>query len=207
MQTNTLRLTFKFGRREIGPIGTAARLIGAGVAIALPTLLDEFSRWDLLVGLVGLPLLATAGFEVVRAGYERYVPGGIGSQAGTCTGAACWLIAIILAALIPLAALTPVTGTSLWIWIGGSLVLAAVRGYGGCEILAFPNALTGRRDQVGCIVFTPIDRAEREPAALADPDSERRDQCRSTCGESARSGSQEPGPMSRHRSVELSAEH
>jgi hypothetical protein len=158
--TTAFRLTFKLGRREIGPIGTAARLIGASLALALPILLDQFSRWDLLVGLVGLPLLATAGFEAVRAAYERYVPGGIASQSGTCTGAACWLVAIVLAALIPLAVLTPVTGTSLWIWIGASLALAAARGYGGCEILAFPNALTGRRDQVGCIAFTPIDRAE-----------------------------------------------
>src|SRR5919108_5852770 len=164
-RTAAVRSTVNLGRREIGPIGTAARLVGAGVAIALPTLLDEFSRWDLLVGLVGLPLLATVAFEAVRAGYERYVPGGIASQRGTCSGAACWLIAIVLAALIPVAALTPVTGTSLWIWIGGSLVLAAVRGYGGCEILAFPNALSGRRDQVGCIVFTPIDELEARLSA------------------------------------------
>jgi hypothetical protein len=162
MQAHTaaVRSTVNLGRREIGPIGTAARLIGAAAAIAIPTLVDEFSRWDLLVGLVGLPLVATAAFEAVRAGYERYVPGGIASQTGTCTGATCWLIAVVLAAAVPVAALTPVTGTSFWIWIGGSLVLAAVRGYGGCEILAFPNALTGRRDQVGCIVFSPIDRAE-----------------------------------------------
>src|SRR5918996_1053074 len=159
-QTTALGRAVRQGRREIGPIGTATRLIGAGAALALPALLDEFGRWDLLVGLVALPLVAAAGFEAVRAGYERYVPGGLASQTGVCTGAACWLIAIVLAALIPVAAFTPATGTSLWIWIGGSLVLAAVRGYGGCEILAFPNALTGRRDQVGCIVFTPIDRAE-----------------------------------------------
>jgi hypothetical protein len=158
--TTALRSTIKLGRREIGPIGTAARLIGAGAALTLPALLDEFSRWDLLLGLVGLPLVATAGFAAVRAGYERYVPGGMASQAGICSGPACWLIAIVLADLIPLAVFTPVTGTSVWIWIGGSLVLAAVRGYGGCEILAFPNALTGRRDEVGCLVFTPIDRAE-----------------------------------------------
>jgi hypothetical protein len=158
--SSPIRSTFRLGRREIGPIGTAARLVGAGAALALPTLLDDFSRWDLLVGLVGLPLLATVGFEAVRAGYERYVPGGIGSRAGTCWGAACWLLAIVVAALIPLAAFTPVTDTSLWIWIGASLLLAAVRGYGGCEILAFPNALTGRRDQVGCILFTPLDQVE-----------------------------------------------
>src|SRR5919109_3748660 len=99
MQAETLRLALKLGRREIGPIGTAARLVGAAVALTVPALVDEFSRWDLLVGLVGLPLLATAGFEAVRAGYERYVPGGIASQAGACMGA-CWLAAIVLAALI-----------------------------------------------------------------------------------------------------------
>jgi hypothetical protein len=136
------------------------RLIAAAAALALPASLDGFSGWDLLVGLVALPALATASFEVVREGYERYVPGGLASQADTCCGAATWLLAIVLAALIPLAALTPVTDASFWVWIGASLLLAAVRGYGGCEILAFPNSLTGRRDQVGCIVFTPIDRAE-----------------------------------------------
>ncbi len=158
--TTALRFTFKLGRREIGPLGTAARLIGAAVAIALPLVLDQFNGWDLLVGLVGLPLLATAGFAAVRAAYERYVPGGIASQVGTCTGAACWLLAIVLAAVIPLDVLTGVTFASFWLWIGASLALAAVRGYGGCEILAFPNVLTGRRDQIGCIALTPIDRAE-----------------------------------------------
>jgi hypothetical protein len=146
--------------REIGRIGTVARLLAAAAALALPASLDAFSAWDLLVALVALPALATAGFALVREGYERYVPGGLASQADTCCGAATWLLAIILAALIPLAALTPVTFTAFWLWIGASLVLAAARGYGGCEILAFPNSLTGRRDQVGCIVFTPIDRAE-----------------------------------------------
>jgi len=158
--TTALRFTFKLGGRDIGPIGTAARLIGAAVAIGLPLVLDQFNGWDLLVGLVGLPLLATAGFEAVRAAYERYVPGGIALQSGTCTGAACWLLAIVLAAVIPLGVLTSVTFTSFWLWIGASLALAVVRGYGGCEILAFPNVLTGRRDQVGCIALTPIDRAD-----------------------------------------------
>lgn len=158
--TTALRSTLKLGRREIGPVGTTARLIAAAAALAVPALLDQFSRWDLLVGLVGLPLLATAGFEVVRVAYERYTPGGIASQAGTCWGAACWLLAIVLAAVVPLDILTRVTFTSFWIWIGASLALAAARGYGGCEILAFPNVLTGRRDQVGCIAFTRIDRAE-----------------------------------------------
>jgi hypothetical protein len=57
--------------------------------------------------------------------------------------------------------LTPIKGdVAFWTWIGASLLLAASRGYGGCEVLAIPNLIMGRRDQIGCMIFTPIDRAE-----------------------------------------------
>jgi hypothetical protein len=160
--TTALRSAFNLGTREIGPIGTVLRLIAAAAAIGLPVLLADFSRWDLLVGLVALPALATGGFAAVRLAYERYVPGGLASQVGVCCGASTWLLGIVVAASITLAALTPVTFTAFWLWLGASLALAAARGYGGCEILAFPNILTGRRDQVGCILFTRLDRAEAQ---------------------------------------------
>jgi hypothetical protein len=147
-------------RRDIGPIGTLARVLGGVLALAIPIALDGLGWWDLAVGLVGLPLLAAVAFLIVRAGYERWAPGGLAAQSGTCCGAVCWLLAIVFAAFVPVAALTSVTGTAFWVWIGASLLLGAARGYGGCEILAFPNILAGRRDQVGCLVYTPIDRAE-----------------------------------------------
>jgi hypothetical protein len=43
---------------------------------------------------------------------------------------------------------------------GMSMLLAAVRGYAGCEVLAVSNWLLRRDDQVGCIVFTPVDNLE-----------------------------------------------
>jgi len=55
---------------------------------------------------------------------------------------------------------TPADEPAVWLWIGMSLVLAAARGDAGCEVLAVANLLTGRRERVGCIVFTPIDAAE-----------------------------------------------
>lgn len=152
--------TFLLERREIGPIGTLTRVVGAILALAIPIGLDGLGWWDLAVGLVGLPLFGALAFLIVRAGYERWAPGGLAAQSGTCWGAACWLLAIVFAGFIPVAALTPVSGTAFWVWIGASLLLGAGRGYGGCEILAFSNVLTGRRDQVGCLVYTPIDRAE-----------------------------------------------
>jgi len=40
------------------------------------------------------------------------------------------------------------------------MLLAAVRGYAGCELLAVSNWLLRRDDQVGCVVYGPVDFAE-----------------------------------------------
>ncbi len=43
------------------------------------------------------------------------------------------------------------------------MLLAALRGYAGCEVLAVSNWLLGRDDQIGCAVFWPVDHLERRP--------------------------------------------
>ncbi len=48
------------------------------------------------------------------------------------------------------------------IFYGLSMLVAALRGYGGCESLAISNWLLKRDDQLGCLVFSPIDNAERK---------------------------------------------
>ncbi len=42
------------------------------------------------------------------------------------------------------------------------MLLAAVRGYAGCEVLAVSNWLLGRDDQLGRLVLSPIDRLDSE---------------------------------------------
>ena len=46
------------------------------------------------------------------------------------------------------------------IFYGSSLLLAAARGYAGCEVLAVSNFLLRRQDQVGCLLFSPLDEVE-----------------------------------------------
>lgn len=46
-------------------------------------------------------------------------------------------------------------------FLGVSLVLAGLRGDSGCEVMAVPNALAGKRSHLACLVFSPIDRLER----------------------------------------------
>jgi hypothetical protein len=46
------------------------------------------------------------------------------------------------------------------IFYGASMLLAAARGYAGCEVLAVSNWMLRRDDQVGCAVFAPVDHLE-----------------------------------------------
>jgi hypothetical protein len=50
------------------------------------------------------------------------------------------------------------------IFYGTTMLVAAGRGYAGCEVLAISNWVLRRDDQVGCLLFEPVDRAERRPA-------------------------------------------
>jgi hypothetical protein len=43
------------------------------------------------------------------------------------------------------------------VFYGLSMLLAALRGYAGCEALAISNWLLKRDDQLGCLVFGPVD--------------------------------------------------
>jgi hypothetical protein len=54
-----------------------------------------------------------------------------------------------------------VTSNAALIFYGASMLLAAARGYGGCEVLAISNWILRRDDQIGCLVLSPIDEYER----------------------------------------------
>ncbi len=43
------------------------------------------------------------------------------------------------------------------------MLLAAARGYAGCEVLAVSNWLLRSDDQVDCVMFWPVDETERRP--------------------------------------------
>jgi hypothetical protein len=48
------------------------------------------------------------------------------------------------------------------IFFGSSMLLAALRGDGGCEILSSSNWLLHRHDQIACTLFFPVDALEQE---------------------------------------------
>jgi hypothetical protein len=54
------------------------------------------------------------------------------------------------------------TSDATLIFVGGSLLFAALRGDAGCEFLALSNWLLRRSDQMACAVFTPIDSLDQQ---------------------------------------------
>lgn len=48
-------------------------------------------------------------------------------------------------------------GFAAMVFYGASLLLAALRGYAGCEVLATSNWFLRRDDQIGCLVLSPVD--------------------------------------------------
>lgn len=164
--------------RDIPTAGTLARLVGGGLLLAGAWVVD-LSWWDVGAAVVLYPLLAVAGAAVAA----RQVPAlrrhlgdqrREGSPARSWSAAAAWTSvgvgAFVLVTGTVLTFLTPLDGGSLYLFFGGSMVLAAVMGYGGCEVLALPNLLLGRRDEVWCLLYSPLDRAvdPREHSHPAD---------------------------------------
>jgi hypothetical protein len=143
-------------RRGIGPLGTTARVIVAGLLLGSVTwghLTRGFHPSAWLLGLVGFPALLLAG-QWLRA---RRTPSSLRATGpiGHTLNLAVFLVLYLLEA----------TSDATLLFYGASMLLAALRGYAGCEVLAVSNWLLRRDDQVGCAVFWPIDHLERQQAA------------------------------------------
>jgi hypothetical protein len=147
--------------REIGPIGTAARLLVGLLLVGFIVYGQLATSGHLtpvtwVLGLLGFPALVLA-WHVWRI-RRNPVPFSDTSP-----------LSFILSLALPLALyLTGWWVPPLWfkssatlIFVGASLLLAALRGSAGCEFLALFNWLLRRSDQLACAVFTPIDSLER----------------------------------------------
>jgi hypothetical protein len=149
-------------RRRIGPIGTTARLIVGGLllgSVVQGHLAGPFRPAAWALGLLGFPALLL-GWQWLRA---RRTPTRL-----QATGPVANVLNVVLFLALYLtpayAPVLSVTSDAALLFYGASMLLAALRGYAGCEVLAVSNWLLDRDDQVGCLLFWPIDHAERRRA-------------------------------------------
>ncbi|HVC75480.1 MAG TPA: hypothetical protein VND96_03075 [Candidatus Micrarchaeaceae archaeon] len=153
--------------RQIGAIGTAARIAlglaflligiaGGRVSVIHGQVGIGFEPLSVAVGLVGFPAVVLA-WQWLRA---RAVPTRLQATGPGATA----LNMLVLAALLLTPRYAPplsFTSVAALVFYGASMLLAALRGYSGCEVTAISNWILGRDDQVGCLVLSPVDDLER----------------------------------------------
>src|SRR5258708_22199179 len=143
-------------QRAIGPIGTAARLVAGLLLIgnvAYGQLVTHHVRpatWAL--GLLGFPALILAWhIWRVRRHPARF------SSTSPLSYALGALLFLALYLTWWYAPALSVTSDAALIFFGGTMVLTALRGYAGCEMLTPSNWLQRRNYQIACAVFSPFD--------------------------------------------------
>ena len=144
--------------RAIGPAGTAARILLGGYmlgSVIEAEIADGFTPLLWVVGVIAFPgVLLAAQWAWARRGGRRL----------HATGPIAHLVtvgAFMALTLFPeYNRVIDSTGDAAVIFLGTSMLIAAARGYAGCEVLAISNWLLRRDDQVGCLVFAPVDLAE-----------------------------------------------
>jgi hypothetical protein len=137
--------------RRIGPVGTGTRLV-AGAALIYSALYAgtswRLTWYDAALGIVVLP-----GFMIAL---------GLGARMrhlGPLDFTSTLGVMLNCAAIVALVS-NRYTAVGTELFYGATLVLAAWRAQPGCEATVISNAILKRDDQIGCPIFTPIDRAE-----------------------------------------------
>jgi hypothetical protein len=133
---------------EVGPLGVLSRGCVGLTLIALAVFWNDPGWADPLIAFVFKPGVVT-GLLALRARRTQRrlrATGPIGHLANC-------------AVFVPLF-LHPTTAGSAMLFYGGSMLVAAARRSGGCEVTAISNAVLDRDDQVGCMVFAPVDLVE-----------------------------------------------
>lgn len=144
--------------RAISTLGTLARLAVGGwllIDVAAAFRLDEW--YEPVLGLLVFPAILMLG-QWLRLRYTSTPLRATGSV-GHLVNVAIFLALYLTPRYFPPLAFT--SDAALYFY-GASMLLAAVRGYAGCEVLAVSNWLLRRDDQVGCVLFWPVDTLEAQ---------------------------------------------
>ncbi len=134
--------------RNIGIVGTSARM-ALGTGILFLAFRGEGVQWhEVLIGFVLFPaaLMLFQWARLRRTKEFLRAKGPLGY--------------LLNNGIVVLFFLIPFTRDSASLFYGASMILAAVRGDGGCEILSLSNWLLRRNDEVGRMVFSPLDAVE-----------------------------------------------
>jgi hypothetical protein len=154
-------------RRRIGPLGTAARAL-VGAAVLGSVLWGHIdSGVDLWAWVIGLGALPGATIVLIRWRAARRPDRSVWLTGPFGYVATCAAFGAMFATAWYAPSLSVLSDAAL-IFFGTTMLVAAVRGDAGCEVLAISNWVLRRDDQVGCLLFGCIDSVERPRASTMD---------------------------------------
>ena len=135
-------------RRAMGPVGAVARIglaLFVGIVFYRVISAGELQWYTPVLGLVVFPAMTV--LVVITWQRVRQTPIHGNGPLGTVINHA------IIFGLIAV----PFTSLAAGLFFGVSALLAVVRDYKGCEVVAISNTLLRRHDEAGCFLFTPAD--------------------------------------------------
>jgi Family of unknown function (DUF6410) len=150
MQTpNTSQPNSRDIGRDIGPIGTSLRVALAIVFLALLPVFGTPRWWQVGLGVVVFPAVLVGWLALYgRVQGKTLRPGSLDGH-----------LTFVLFVVVPLV-IEPTRNAAV-VFVSASMLVAALRGYAGCEVSALGNLLLHRRDQIFCPVFLPLDLMDR----------------------------------------------
>jgi hypothetical protein len=134
--------------RQIGRWGTTARAV-VGTGLLAVAALEGLEVRSVLVGMVVLPAVF-----IVALALRGRTASPVRLEAPLWHFVNCGT-AFVLFSWITVPAM---------LFYGTSMIVAAWRGIGACEIFAISNWLRGRDDRLGCPLFLPVDALESAPS-------------------------------------------
>jgi len=145
--------------RDIGPIGTIARVILGSILFGSVfyghIIKGPFMPLPWVIGLIIFPAIFIT-WQYLRA---RYNPAKLEANGPIATIINVVIFFAFYFTYIYAPSIDFMSDAVL-VFYGLSMLLAALRGYAGCEALAISNWLLKRDDQLGCFVFGPVDYTE-----------------------------------------------
>lgn len=148
--------------RTLSRAGAVARgAIGIGLLVIAVTT-QHLSWWDVAAAILVLPSLAVVTTAAVNRiiGRTSLVRKARTPWSLTQIMAAVGIIVVVLGVGIALTFVSPIDGGALYAFFGLSMVIAALRGFDGCEILALPNLVLGHAEAIWCPLYSAIDATE-----------------------------------------------
>lgn len=151
------QLTVRRGH-TIGVVGTLARLAVGGWLLVDVAAAFQWDEWyEPALGLLVFPAILLLG-QWLRLRYTL-APLQATGPVGHLVNVVVFLALYLTPWYFPPLAFS--SDAALYFY-GASMLLAAGRGYAGCEVLAISNWLLRRDDQVGCVLFGPVDALEAQ---------------------------------------------